>query len=299
MLERLTGAEDADALFLLASWTMRGAPLRRDLGLSRELFRRAAAAGRRDAAVIVTALLAQGTGGPRDWPRAVSLLAGLGESDPRSRAQLELIRAMELTADGVRVAVPEGKMLSASPHVTHFPGLFTPAECAYLIGAAEPMLAPSVVVDNRTGRQVPDPVRTSETAGFTWPLENPAVHALNRRLAAASGTAVEQGEPLQVLRYRRGQEYKPHLDAIPGFANQRLMTVLVYLNDNFEGGETRFPSADLTIRGRAGDAILFRNLGRDGRPDRTSLHAGLPVTSGTKLIASRWIRQHPFEPPVG
>ena len=77
------------------------------------------------------------------------------------------------------------------------------------------MLAPAVVVDPATGRQRPDPVRISDSVGFTLPLENPAVHALNRRIAAASGTRAAQGEPLQVLRYRPGGEYKPHFDAIP------------------------------------------------------------------------------------
>ena len=65
-----------------------------------------------------------------------------------------------------------------------------------------------MVVDPASGRQLRDPVRVCDSVGFTWPLENPAIHALNRRLAAASGTASEQGEPLQVLRYRPGGEYQ-------------------------------------------------------------------------------------------
>jgi prolyl 4-hydroxylase len=161
------------------------------------------------------------------------------------------------------------------------------------------MLQPSVVIDNRSGRQVRDPVRTSDGIGFTWPLENPAVHALNRRIAAASGTGVEQGEPLQVLRYRPGEEYKTHYDAIPGFGNQRVMTMLVWLNDGYGGGETWFPTAELAVKGRPGDAILFRNTGPDGRRDEAAAHAGRPVTRGEKLLASRWIRAEPYELPVG
>ena len=140
-------------------------------------------------------------------------------------------------------------------------------------------------------------MRVCDSVGFTWPLENPAVHALNRRIAAASGTAVGQGEPLQVLRYRPGGEYRPHFDAIPGFANQRVMTMLVWLNEDYEGGETHFPTPGLKLKGRTGDAILFRNTGADGRRDPAAGHAGLPVTAGEKLIASRWIRQRPFEMP--
>jgi prolyl 4-hydroxylase len=102
-----------------------------------------------------------------------------------------------------------------------------------------------------------------------------------------------------VLRYRPGGEYRPHFDAIPGFANQRAMTFLVWLNDGYEGGETHFPTPGLRLKGRAGDAILFRNTGPDGRRDPAAGHAGLPVTGGEKLIASRWIRERPFEMPVG
>jgi prolyl 4-hydroxylase len=161
------------------------------------------------------------------------------------------------------------------------------------------MLERAVVIDSATGRQVRDPVRVCDSVGFTWPLENPAVHALNRRIAAASATAVEQGEPLQLLRYRPGGEYRPHFDAIPGFANQRAMTMLVWLNEGYEGGETHFPTVGLKLKGRTGDAILFRNTGPDGRTDPASGHSGLPVTAGEKRIASRWIRDRPFEMPMG
>jgi prolyl 4-hydroxylase len=159
------------------------------------------------------------------------------------------------------------------------------------------MLEPSVVIDVATGRQVRDPVRNSDGMGFTWPLENPAVHALNRRIAAASGTAVGCGEPLQVLRYRVGEEYKPHIDAIPGFANQRVLTMIVWLNDDYEGGETSFLAPGLKLRGQAGDGLLFANVDARGERDLRSVHAGLPVTRGEKYIASRWIRAETFVPP--
>ena len=90
-----------------------------------------------------------------------------------------------------------------------------------------------------------DPVRNSDGMGFTWPLENPAVHALNRRIAAASDTGPEQGEPLQVLRYRPGEQYRTHYDAIPGFANQREWTMIIWLNADYRGGETHFPQIGL------------------------------------------------------
>lgn len=290
---------DGEALFEAAAARVRGDGGTRDLAAARELFRQAAAEGRVDAAVIYANFLAAGVGGPREWAAALRLLAALAEVNPRSRRELALVEEMALSADGDPLSPPVGETVCERPSITRFDELFTPAECAFLAGASAPMLEPAVVVDPASGRQRPDPVRVCDSAGFPWPLENPAVHALNRRLAAASATAPEQGEPLQVLRYRPGGEYKPHFDAIAGFANQRVMTFLVWLNDDYEGGETFFPTPGLRLKGRAGDAILFRNSGPDGRRDPDSGHSGLPVARGEKLIASRWIRQRPFEMPLG
>lgn len=290
---------ESEALFEAAAAKLRGDGGVRDLAGARELFRQAGGAGRVDSAVVYANLLAAGVGGPRDWGAALRLLAALAEVNPRSRRELERIEAMAIDPDGDPLSIPAGEPICETPAIIRFAGLFSAAECAWLAAAAEPMLEPAVVIEPGSGRQVRDPVRVCDSAGFPWPLENPAVHALNRRLAAASGSTPEQGEPLQVLRYRPGGEYKPHFDAIPGFANQRTMTFLVWLNQDYEGGETFFPTPGLRLKGRTGDAILFRNTGPDGRRDPASGHAGLPVLRGEKLIASRWIRERPFEMPVG
>jgi prolyl 4-hydroxylase len=290
---------EADSLFARAARTLAGDGVARDLASARKLFGRAGALGRREAAVIHANFVAAGVGAPADWKRGIVLLRSLAERDRRCRAQLERIDAMALTPEGDPADPPEGETICETPHIVRFEALFTADECTYLAAAARPMLEPSVVVDAATGRQVRDPVRTSDGIGFPWPLENPAIHALNRRIAAASGTGVDQGEPLQVLRYRPGDQYRTHYDSIPGFANQRILTMIVWLNEDYEGGETHFPAPALSLKGKTGDAILFRNAGPDGRRDPAAAHAGLPVTAGEKLIASRWIRERTFEMPVG
>jgi prolyl 4-hydroxylase len=276
---------DADALFAEAAERLRA----NCVAEARFLFGQAAAAGNRRAAVIHCNLVASG----EDWGRGLALLQRLASRDLRCRRQAGIIRAMDLSATLV------GEVVSEAPQLTMFRGLFTPDECRYLVEAAAPMLEPSVVVDPASGTQRPDPVRVAESMGFTLPLENPAVHALNQRIAAASGTQAVQGEPLQVLRYRPGGEYKPHFDAIPGFANQRILTMIVWLNEDYEGGETMFMKTGARLRGRTGDALLFRNALPDETRDPDAAHAGLKVTRGEKLIASRWIRARPFEMPLG
>ena len=297
--EALTRAQqsgDALAARELALWCLTGGVMRRNLAVSRAMFERAAELGDPYSAAVSRAFIAGGVGGPADWPRAVGLLRDAAGSDPEAAAQSRLIDAMSLGPSGEPLAEWRTEVLAKSPEVTLFRGLFTLAECTYLIEAARPLLQPSVVVDPPTGQQVPNPIRTSKGAAFPFVDENPAIHALNRRLAAASGTDVRAGEPLQVLSYSPGQQYHEHNDALPGVATdqQRVLTFLVYLDEDYEGGETSFPALGLKVRGKTGDGLLFRNASSNGELDPRAIHAGLAVTRGTKHLASRWIRAAPL-----
>jgi hypothetical protein len=69
-----------------------------------------------------------------------------------------------------------------------------------------------------------------------------------------------------------------------------VLTFLLSLNDDYEGGETQFPILNKLYRGRKGNALFFWNVEPDGSPDKRLLHAGLPPTSGEKWLLSQWIR---------
>ncbi|HEX8261767.1 MAG TPA: 2OG-Fe(II) oxygenase [Allosphingosinicella sp.] len=288
---------DPAALSQLGFWRVAGSIVRRDLAKARALFAEAAAKGDSGAALIHASFLANGTGGEAQWPEALAALRRLAGKVPQAAAQLRLIETMDLDEDGFPARPIPVRPLAASPHAVAAEGFLTRAECAYLIRAAETGFQPSVVVDPATGRMVPHPGRICDAAMFGVFAEDLAVNAINRRIAALSGTAPAQGESLQVLRYRPGGQYKPHMDGLPAEPNQRILTVLVYLSDDYEGGETRFERTGLAFRGKAGDALLFRNANAEGRPDPMSLHAGLPVAKGVKYLASRWIRARAFTFP--
>jgi prolyl 4-hydroxylase len=289
-------AGDESCWVELAAWHLAGQIVPRDLAKSRNCFRMAAEFGHEQARTIYIALLANGTGGPVDWAAAMHLLGEAGASDPAAAREVEIINSMCLGPDGAPQGPFPSEQLSDLPEIRLFPGLFSPDECNFLIERSTPLLQPSLVVDPRTGRQVPNPVRTSDAVAFPLVDEGPAIHALCRRLAEASDTQVKQGEPLQVLRYRPGQEYRPHFDAIGDSDNQRAQTFLVYLNDDYRGGETEFLATGLKVKGKKGDGLLFRNADPSGAPDPRSQHAGLPVTAGEKYLASRWIRERRFTP---
>lgn len=294
LLAQCARAGDADALEMLGEMALVGNVVVRDLCLARDFYARAAAAGSATAATIHRAFVANGTGAAPDWQGARRLLDEAAGKDSQAAQDRAIIAAMSLRPNGDPQGVFPDERLSTSPEVRLFRGLFTETECDFLVERSRLTLQPSLVVDPNSGEQIPNPVRTSHATSYPLMAESPAIHALCRRLAAASGTEVAQGEPLQVLRYAPTQEYRPHFDAIANEPNQRILTFLVYLNDDFEGGETEFLATGLRVKGMKGDGLLFRNADASGQPDPRSRHAGLPVSSGEKFLASRWIRQRPM-----
>jgi len=295
LLQRATEAGNAAASFELGLWLLHGQLVPRDLRNARARFRQAAEGGNGSAKSIYLSLLANGIGGERDWREAMRLLGQLSQEEKPAAEQLALLSAMDLDDNGNPPSIPEGEQLLDTPEATLFRGFASPAECSYLVNVAEPAFQPATVGHVSGGAQRQNQqIRTCDVAAFPWIAEDLVIQAFNRRIAAASSTEPECGEPLQILRYRPGQEFKPHRDCLPPGDNQRMFTMLVYLNEDYTGGETEFLKTGFKVKGSAGDAILFRNADEAGNPDPDSLHAGLPVTSGVKLLASRWIRQHPF-----
>lgn len=286
-------AGDPSALFAIANWRLFGMFGPRDEAEAHVLLDRAIAVGSVDATRLKATLSANGTGCRADLTAAKELLRQIKDQDANAAEQLRLIAASESIADGLGEAT---ERLSDDPDIRVVRKLLSADECAYLIAAAQPELRPSFVVDPRTGGHMPHPVRTSSGMNFPPTLEDLVVHAINERLAAATVTRVECGEPLYVLRYAPGQEYKPHLDAMPSVDNQREWTVLTYLNDGYTGGETRFDLLGIEFRGEPGDALIFRNVDRAGQLDPRLRHAGVPVQSGVKWLATRWIRAKPHDP---
>ena len=90
-----------------------------------------------------------------------------------------------------------------------------------------------------------------------------------------------------LLRYEEGQAYGWHVDQRLTFAgggsecqaDNRLISAVVYLNDDFEGGETEMFGR--TWAPKAGQALFFPS-------SWTYPHQALPVISGTKYAIVTW-----------
>lgn len=295
LLHEAVDSGDGKAAFILANWRFEGALIRRDIGQARDMFLKSANLGYEDAEHPLIALLASGAGGlSRDWHGALRRLRLQRRGCSRSVRQLELIDNMPLSPDGEPVTTYPPSIVSQEPLIAKFENFLTADECDELIAMATSSFSPSLVVHPISGSLIHDKIRTSSAAAFPLLDENPFLHAINRRIAIASRSLWEQGEPAQVLHYKPGQEYKLHSDTLRE-GNQRIQTFLIYLNEDFDGGETFFPHGNQYYKLPKGDAICFSNVMANMQPAKDAVHAGLPVKQGQKIILSRWIRQYPLD----
>jgi prolyl 4-hydroxylase len=280
-----------------------------------------AADGSGAAACRAAVLAAMGVGCDQGWEEALDFLAlGARLGDRNARRQLALFagRADDRVASGeaesealwtrvrgeIDIAAlltpPSAQVVSSSPRILVIKG-FAPAGFAdWLIRRATGSLAPGEVNDAATGEVRRHEMRTAMAAPFAMLQRDVAVVIMQERAARATGLHLYQHEPPNVLRYLPGQRFEPHFDFIdpgaPSFAaelsmlGQRVATCITYLNDDFTGAETAFPELGWQFRGAPGDALIFFNVDAEGRPDRRTLHAGLPPQRGQKWILSQWLR---------
>ena len=189
-----------------------------------------------------------------------------------------------------------------SPRVVVFGGLLSHDECDEMVELAGQRLARSETVQLHTGASEVNEARTSEGMFFTRG-ENEVCRRIESRIAALLQWPLENGEGLQVLRYRPGAEYKPHYDyfdpAQPGTPSilkrggQRVASLVMYLNTPKLGGATIFPDVHLDVAPIRGNAVFF-SYDRP-HPMTRSLHGGAPVLEGEKWVATKWLREGRFE----
>ncbi len=190
-----------------------------------------------------------------------------------------------------------------APRIVLLGNVLDDDECDALVRYGEQRLARSPVVADSDGKMQVHAHRTSRGA-MLQRGETELVARFEARLAALVRWPVENGEGVQLLRYEKGNEYRPHFDwfdpALPGprkhleRGGQRLATIVTYLSDVEQGGGTSFPEIGLQVQPKKGCAVFFANTDLYGAPDQKTLHAGEPVVSGVKFIATKWLRAREY-----
>lgn len=127
-----------------------------------------------------------------------------------------------------------------------------------------------------------------------------------------TGINIDYQEEQQVVMYEKGGFFKPHFDSCEGTPNdcfgmnghggQRITTLLIYLNDNFKGGETKFTNENVNtvIKPVKGMAILFYNVSEIDLHTihPFSKHTGTELIEGTKWVCNIWSHESSVKPPI-
>ncbi|MFZ2032010.1 MAG: 2OG-Fe(II) oxygenase [Vitreimonas sp.] len=262
--------------------------------------------GSGDALLYHAALAARGYGRPQDMDEALRLVrAAAAHGDTRAKGQLA---ALSDRVDNALWFLPPALLQHCqAPRIFTVQGFLPLAVCAWLIKLARKRLERATVQDpNADGDLAVNDYRTNSCAPIAQLEADLVFQLVNLKIATATGVALEHQELTNILHYARNEEYKPHFDYIveederqPVLAQQlramgqRAVTVLIYLNDGYEGGETEFPNLDWRFKGKPGDALIFWNLSEQGEREPLALHAGKPVIKGEKWLLSKWVRQRP------
>jgi len=190
-----------------------------------------------------------------------------------------------------------------APRIVLFGGLLSDDECEEMITLSRGKLERSSVVNNETGAYDVHPHRTSYGTYFNRG-ENELIRRLETRIAELVQFPEANGEPIQILHYEPGGEYKPHFDYFdpkqPGNeqvlkqGGQRIATLIMYLNTVEAGGSTVFPEVGIDVLPRRGNAVYFAYYSETGLLDARSLHGGSPVGAGEKWIATKWFREREY-----
>ena len=181
------------------------------------------------------------------------------------------------------------------PKIIHYKNVFSEEECKKIINLSDKQgFKDSRVVESISGKLKNTDHRTSTQ----WNDKFNDCSFVSLRLSELTGQHIDNLEALQILKYEEGQQYKNHCDffnhkKIHLTENDRIATFLLYLNEDFSGGETNFPKIGVKIKAHTGSVVYFE-YSYTPKINKQTLHAGMPVTDGVKYILVSWAREKPY-----
>ncbi|GBG07354.1 proline hydroxylase [Paenibacillus sp. MY03] len=180
-------------------------------------------------------------------------------------------------------------VLNEEPLLMKFDRVLSDEECQALIDSAASRLEKSKLANKEVSQ-----IRTSSGMFFDE-NESPLITIIENRISSLMHVPIVHAEGLQVLKYEPGQEFKEHYDFFgsnnPSSDNNRMSTLIIYLNDVEEGGETTFPSLEITVKPVKGSAVYFEYFYSNQALNELTLHSGKPVIRGEKWVTTQWMRK--------
>jgi len=244
-------------------------------------------------------------GGSKDAREQLLMIAGdpaLAAEARQGTAGAGIWQRLRKSVDLEKWVTPEpAKQVWDWPKIWTAEKFATPELCTWLVGRSLGKFTASMMFNGK--RPVFLASRTCSDFSFGVVEGGVALVLLRIRVMLLTGLGIEQMEPPQIFHYALGQEIKPHYDSLYDgthgygpegtYRGDRLATFLMWLNDDYDGGDLEFVKVGFSYKGRAGDGMFFASM-REGKPDAKSLHGAKVVTRGEKFILSQWIHDRPF-----
>ena len=200
--------------------------------------------------------------------------------------------------------------LSNDPYLYFIDNFLTSEECNFIINISKNnMKLAGVVYEDNEKHKFKIGEYKGRTNSSYWLSHDKYPELLNiaKKIANQLKVNYKHFENFQIIHYNQNEEYQYHYDAFD--INQkekyekycknkgnRILTVLVYLNDVEEGGETGFDSLPqynetILVQPKKGRMIVFYNLNDDKTLNKGTRHAGLPIIKGEKWAFNLWLRE--------
>ena len=183
--------------------------------------------------------------------------------------------------------------LSKDPKVFLVENFFSKKECFELIEKNYENLTDTKVTDGHKVKK-----SNLRTGKYTFLKEDKSEYHLIKKICKLHDWSIKNVEKPQMINYRQGNWYAPHYDAFDEYIlkekeeikGQRLFTNIIYLNENFTGGETVFPKLNLSIKPKIGMLLSFQNcFNGTNFLNPFMQHSSSPIKKGEKNIISVWL----------
>ena len=139
---------------------------------------------------------------------------------------------------------------------------------------------------------------------------NQALNKLKKEVSNITNLPFTNQESILATIYPINSEYKNHHDSFyieensihtkdmfecnMSHGGQRIKTALLYLNDDFEGGETEFPKLNLFIKPKTGKLVIWDNVDNQNQVNHNMIHAAKKIIKGKKYVLVIYLREKDF-----
>ena len=185
------------------------------------------------------------------------------------------------------------EILSQEPCVKVFKNILDRDSCKKIIRETSKNLSPSSVTDGKKFKT--SKLRTSSSIFISNNSEE--LKKLQNKICNLNDWKTDKTENFQYVKYEENEKYDAHYDAFDisetknlALKYQRIITNIIYLNDNFEGGETYFPMLNIDVKPEIGKVLTFENcIPNSQYLNPFSLHQSKPIKKGQKYILTLWL----------